>query len=122
MRRYLAVLSLSWVLLGAGTPPADWLRSNPQAMQVYAHALAARDAAQAADAYLYAGAQWERAESSLAAAAAAFERGGRDDATARAAEVEALYRGAEQAAIAAALLAEPRNVLAQARKARAGRY
>src|SRR6185295_19284116 len=33
-----------------------------------------------------------------------------------------LYRGAEQAAIAAALLAEPRNVLAQARKAKAGRY
>jgi outer membrane protein OmpA-like peptidoglycan-associated protein len=122
MRRYLAVLSASWLLLGAGTPPAESLRANPQAMQVYAHALAARDAAQAADAYHYAGAQWERAESALAAAASAFARGGRDDSTRRAADVESLYRGAEQAAIAAALLAEPRNVLAQARKAKAGRY
>jgi OOP family OmpA-OmpF porin len=116
------LLALSLVRIAAADSVADSLRANPQAAQVFAQALAARDAAQAVDAYLYAGAEWQQAERQLAAAAATFERGGRESATSGAAQTALAYHAAERAAIGAALLAEPRAALAQVRKERANRY
>jgi outer membrane protein OmpA-like peptidoglycan-associated protein len=117
-----AVLALAFGLAGAADPVADSLRADPRAASVFAQALAARDAAQAADAYLYSPEEWQRAEKALAGAASDFDRGTPASAAGRADEIELLYRAAERAAFGASLLVEPRATLAEARKSRAGRY
>jgi outer membrane protein OmpA-like peptidoglycan-associated protein len=116
------VLAASIVLVASAQPPVESLKAEPQAAALFAPALAARAAAEATDAYLYAPAAWQRAERALDDAADAFGRGARDAAAERGAEAAALYYTAERQAIEAALLAEPRSTLAQARKARAGRH
>ena len=116
------LLALSLIRVAAADSVADTLRANPQATTVFAQALAARDAAQAVDAYLYAASEWQLAERQLAAAADAFERGSRDGAASEAAQVALAYRSAERVAMGAALLAEPRAAVAQVRKERGSRY
>lgn len=115
-----ALIALCALLMGAAEPVVEALRADPRAAATFADALAARERAQSADAYLYAPSQWQRAENALASAGGAALRGA-GDAARRAAEVKALYEEAELAAFATALLAEPRATLAQARKARSSR-
>jgi outer membrane protein OmpA-like peptidoglycan-associated protein len=116
------MLAVSLVLAAvAAEPVADTLRADPRSAEFFAAVLAARDAAQKADAFLYAPSPWQRAEDELARAANAYAGGATDDASARGAEASALYVEAEKAAFATSVLAEPRAAIAQARKARAGR-
>jgi len=117
-----AVFALVLSCAGAADPVVDALRANPRAASAFAQTLAARDAAEAADAYLYAPDEWQRAEKALADAKSDFERDTAASAAGHAAETELLYRAAERTAFGASLLAEPRATLAEARKARAGRY
>jgi outer membrane protein OmpA-like peptidoglycan-associated protein len=116
------LLALAFIRIAAADSVADSLRTDPQAAPVFAQALAARDAAQAVDAYLYAASEWQLAERELAAAADAFQHGSRETATAKATESVTAYRSAERVAIGAAVLAEPRAALARLRKEHGNRY
>ncbi|MGI9331420.1 MAG: OmpA family protein [Gammaproteobacteria bacterium] len=83
--------------------------------------LAARDAANQAEAFRLAPADWARGEKVLAAAIGKLERGKVEAALARGADAEEIYRGAELVAIKARILSAARSALLEAEAGKAGK-
>ena len=83
--------------------------------------LAARDAANQAEAFRFAPTDWARGEKILADAIRKLERGKVDAAVDRGADAQEIYRGAELVAIKGRLLSAARSALVEAEASRAGK-
>ena len=97
-------------------------KSAGVAGQELASAIAARDAAEQANAEAHANDDWRAGEVALAEAAQRLEKDDQRNAANYAATAEEKFRGAELTSIKSSFLSETRDLLAQAKKLRAERH
>ncbi len=100
----------------------DALEHARRAQTSFAAVLAARDAAQQAEAFRFAADRWVKAEQLFDDAARRLEKGAPEAARERGTGAEAAYRDAQLQSIRTQYLAETWRLLAEAQEARAERY